>query len=118
MWHRLFIIGRLTKDANSMRYTPDGKAVLDFNVAVDDGYGENKRAIWLKVTVWQKTAEACVNLKKGAMVLCETTLQHENGNPRVWESNGKHGSSFEVTASNVRFLSAKQDEPVEDDLPL
>lgn len=98
-----------------MRYTPNGKAVLDFTVAIDDGFGENKKTIWARVSVWEKLAENCANLKKGAMVLCECTLQHESGNPRTYKkSDGSTGAGFEFTASTVRFLSSKDAQPAED----
>ena len=106
MFHTTILAGSLGKDA-TMRYTPAGKAVTSFSVGVSDGFGENKKTIWFNVSVWDKTAETCKDLKKGAKVICEGRLIHENGSPRVWESNGKHGASFEVSASVVRFLTPK-----------
>ena len=118
MYHNMILVGRLTKDAGAMRYTPNGKAVVELPLAIDDGFGDNKKTIWARVSVWEKTAEACSNLKKGAMILCECTLQHENGNPRTYKKNdGTTGTGFEFTASSVRFLSAKDAQPTED-LPL
>lgn len=113
MFHTIVIAGALGRDA-TMRYTPGGKAVTSFSVAVSDGYGENKKTIWINVSAWDKTAEACKDLQKGAKVLVEGRLNHENGSPRVWESNGKHGASFEVSASRVVFLSGKGDAGGED----
>jgi single-strand DNA-binding protein len=65
------------------------------------------------VSVWGKQAETCHKyLTKGSKVIVEGRLiADETGNPRVYESNGKHGASFEVSAATVRFLSAKQGEP-------
>ncbi len=114
MWHKILFAGRLTKDAVK-RFAPDGKAVASFTVAVDDGFGENKKTIWLNVSTWNKTAEACANLRKGAMVLCEATLHHDGGNPRLFKrTDGSTGSSFEVTASTVRFLSSKEQDELEE----
>ena len=115
MYHKMILVGRLTKDAGSIRYTPNGKAVVELPLAIDDGFGENKKTIWARVSVWEKTAEACAGLKKGAMILCECTLQHENGNPRTYKKNdGTTGTGFEFTASTVRFLSPKDAQPAED----
>jgi single-strand DNA-binding protein len=119
MFHTIIACGRLTKDP-VQRYTGDGKAVTDMSIAVDDGFGESKKTIWLKITVWEKTAEACANLKKGTAILVEGRLQHDSGNPRTWSKDGKTFAGFEITASNVRFLSGKGEDvqaPVEDDLP-
>jgi single-strand DNA-binding protein len=57
------IIGRLTNEIE-LRYTPSGKAVANFTVAVDDGFGDQKRTLWIAVTAWGQQAEA---LQKHAM---------------------------------------------------
>jgi len=49
-------IGRITA-VPELRYTPQGKAVCDGNVAVDDGFGENKKSMFFNVTFWGATAE-------------------------------------------------------------
>lgn len=114
MFHKIEFIGRCTKDP-VMRYTPDGKAVVDLNIAVDDGYGDSKKTIWFKVAAWEKMGENCNNfLHKGSLVFIEGRLHHENGNPRVWESNGKSGASYEIVATNVKFLSPKPDATVDE----
>jgi single-strand DNA-binding protein len=107
MFHTLILTGRLTKDA-TQRFTPSGKAVTQFSLAVDDGFGENKKTIYFTVSAWENLSETTKNMTKGQPVLVEGRLSHENGNPRMWESNGKHGASFEVNASTVRFLSSRE----------
>lgn len=110
MYHNIQIIGRLGRNPE-MRYTPDGKPVTSFSVAVDDGFGENKTTIWFKVSVWEKQAESAnTYLTKGSLVFVEGRLQHDNGSPRVWDKDGKHGASFEITAKNIKFLSPKSQE--------
>ena len=114
MFHTIVIAGSLGKDA-TMRYTPSGKAVTSFSVAVSDGFGENKKTIWINVSVWDKAAETCKDLLKGAKVLVEGRIIHENGSPRIYKKqDGSSGAGFEISASTVRFLSAKgesQSEP-------
>jgi single-strand DNA-binding protein len=112
MFHTIIIAGNLGKDPE-MRFTPNGKAVTSFSVAVSDGWGDNKRTIWFRVSAWDKQAETCNQyLKKGSKVLVEGRLQCDDisGGPRVWESNGRHGASFEISASTVRFLSSARDD--------
>lgn len=112
MYHTLIIVGNLGKDPE-MRYTPAGQAVCSFSVASSRNYtagnGEQvKETIWFRVSTWGKTAEICNQyLKKGSKVLIEGRLTPDKatGSPRVYESNGKHGASFEVNAQTVRFLS-------------
>lgn len=120
MFHTLILTGRLTRDA-VQKYTPAGKAVTQFSLAVDDGFGENKKTIYFSVSAWDKLSDNTKSMVKGQPVLVEGRLSHENGSPRIYKkSDGSSGASFEVNASTVRFLSAKQDvfETVEDDLPL
>lgn len=115
-YHKLVLVGRLGVDPE-LRYLPDGKAVVSFSVATDRSYkgadGQQvKITTWFKVSVWGKQAEACNQyLGKGSMVLVEGTLNpdKETGRPRVWESNGRTGASYDVNAQTVRFLSTKQE---------
>jgi single-strand DNA-binding protein len=105
--NKIFEIGRLTRDPE-VRYTQSGKAVCTFSIAVDDGYGENKKAYFFPVVVWNKAAEACGNsLHKGSKVAVTgklTSRQYEN-------NEGKKVTVFEIVADafdGVEFLDKKQ----------
>lgn len=107
MYQRTIIIGRVGKDPE-MRYTPTGKPVTNFSVATSSKYGDNEKTTWFRVSTWNKQAEACNQyVRKGMLVMVEGTLNaDENGNPKVFQKqDGSAGSSFELTAQNVRFLS-------------
>jgi single-strand DNA-binding protein len=115
MYHTLIIVGNLGKDPE-MRYTPSGQAVTSFNVATNRQYTGSdgnlvKETIWFRVSVWGKQAETCSQyLKKGSKVLVEGRLTPDpnTGGPRVWSrQDGTSGSSFEVNANTVRFLSSR-----------
>ena len=102
--------GYLGKDVE-MRYTPGGKAVANFSLAVKVGWGENKHTQWWRVTCWQKLAET-VNqyLSKGRWVLVQGTVQDEDGNPRTWQANdGTTKASFEMTANSIDFGPRQDD---------
>ena len=91
-------IGRLTRDPN-VKYTQNGKAVCNFTLAVDDGWGEQKKAHFIPVTCWEKLAEACGNnLVKGQKVTVMGTLTQ-----RKYEQNGEKKSIIEVVAREVDF---------------
>ena len=137
-YHTIIIVGDVGKNPE-MRYTPSGQAVTSFSVATNRQYtghgGEQvSETIWFRVSTWGKTAEVCNQyVKKGSKVLIEGRLTPDKstGGPRIWtKQDGSSGSSFEVTASTVRFLSAKGDTtmtdtaqelggelPPEDDIP-
>lgn len=109
MFHTLILVGNLGSDP-TLRFTPGGEPVTSFSVAVTDGFGDKKKTIWIRVSAWGKQAESCNQyLHKGSKVLVEGRLvvDKETGGPRVWEKDGKHGASFDVTADNVRFLTGK-----------
>jgi single-strand DNA-binding protein len=105
--NKVFEIGRLTRDPE-LRYTNSGKAVCTFSIAVDDGYGENKKAYFFPVVVWNKAAEACGNsLHKGSKVAVTgklTSRQYDN-------KEGKKVTVFEIVADafdGVEFLDGKK----------
>jgi single-strand DNA-binding protein len=119
MFQTTLIVGNLGKDPE-MRYTPEGKPVTSFSVAVSDGFGDNKKTIWFRVTAWDKQAETCNQyLHKGSKVLVEGRLQADkNGGPRIWtKQDGTQGASFELTASTVRFLSTAGSEHEDEQEP-
>jgi single-strand DNA-binding protein len=116
-YQKIIITGNLGRDPE-MRYTPSGQAVTSFSVAVNESYtsanGEKvKRTIWFRVTAWGKQAEICNQyLKKGSQVLVDGRMSADpaTGGPKIWKKqDGSSGSSFEVTASTVRFLSSRTD---------
>ena len=110
MYQKLIIIGNLGRDPE-MRYTPDGKAVTTFSVATSRKYNEKEETTWFRVSVWGKQAESCNQyLTKGSKVLVEGRLRPDSvtGAPQVFQKkDGSWGSSFEVYADTVRFLSAR-----------
>lgn len=117
MYHTLILIGNLGKEPE-MRYTPSGQAVTSFNVASNRQYTSNngqqvKETIWFRVSAWGKQAEVCNQyLHKGSKVLVEGRLTPDQttGGPRVYaRQDGTYGSSFEVNAQTVRFLSSRNE---------
>ena len=115
MFQTIIIAGNLGKDPE-MRYTPSGQPVTSFNVATNRNYTDSngqqvKETTWFRVSVWGKQAESTHNyLKKGSKVIVEGRLIADatTGGPRIYKrSDGSSGASFEINASNVRFLSSR-----------
>ncbi len=121
MFHTIIVVGNLGKEPE-MRYTPSGQAVTNFSIASSRQYSTSsgqavKETIWFRISVWGKQAESCNQyLHKGSRVLVEGRLSPdpETGGPRIWESYGKHGASYEITASTVRFLTTSSKESDDD----
>ncbi len=104
--NKVHLIGRLTRDPE-IRYTQSGKAMARFTLAIDDGYGDNKRTDFPTVTVWGKTAETIGNsLHKGSKVAVNGKITTSS-----YEKDGQKIYTTEVTADmygGVEFLDKKQ----------
>ena len=114
--NRVQIMGNLGADPE-MRYTPTGRAMTRFSVAVNRRWknsdGEPQEEVtWFRVSAWNGTAEVCASyLTKGRLVLVEGRLNpDENGGPRIWtDQDGNPRASFELTAIEVKFLGPRPD---------
>ena len=97
------IIGYVGRDAE-MKFTPEGKAVTNFSVAVSEPKGEDTLTQWFEVTTWDKLAETCNEfVKKGMQVMVKGRVYLEK-----WTGNdGISRSRLAITASKVLFLSPK-----------
>lgn len=61
-------VGRIGKDAVT-RVTQKGESVTGFSLAMDDGFGDNKKTLWFDCSGWGKRYEAVAQyLVKGAQV--------------------------------------------------
>lgn len=108
--NKVQIIGHLGKDPE-MRYTPSGKPVTTFSVAVTrtwnsvDGERHNETE-WFNIVAWGPLAETCKNfLSKGRHVYIEGRLQ-----TRRWEDKeGAKHTAVEIVASEMIMLGDRRD---------
>lgn len=106
--NKVLIIGVLGSEPE-MRYTPSGKPVTSFSVAVSRGWrtseGERKEATeWFNVVSWGNLAEICnQHLRKGSQVYIEGRLQ-----TRSWDDAGgvKHFRT-ELVANEMIILDGR-----------
>lgn len=74
------IAGRITRDAVTRTTQQDDK-VTGFSVAVDDGWGQNKRTLFFDCSLWGKRGDSLAQyLVKGASVTVAgdmSTREHE-----------------------------------------
>jgi single-strand DNA-binding protein len=104
--NKVILMGRLTRDPE-VRYTPSGKVVCSFTVAVDRPFTNQegqREADFIPVVVWGKSAELCGNsLSKGQRIMVDGRMQ-------VRSYDGKDGIKrwvTEVIANNVEFVEPK-----------
>lgn len=107
--NRVMIIGNLGQDPE-MRYTPNGKPVTSFSVAVNRAWktpdGErHEETEWFNVVAWDGLAETCKQyLSKGQPVYIEGRLQ-----TRRWDDQeGKKHSRTELVASGMIILGDRR----------
>lgn len=113
--NHITLIGRLVKDPD-LRYTPSGKAVCNFTLAVDrpfKGQDGKQEADFIPIQVWDKRAENCAKyLAKGKQAAVEGRLQI-----RSYEDNsGQCRWVTEVVANSVEFLTPSNTSKPADDM--
>lgn len=105
-FNKITIIGNLGRDPE-LRYTPQGTAVCDFSVAVNDRKRDKAGewqdvTTWFKITFWGKQAEnASKYLTKGRQAYIEGRLQLEEWTDR----DGNNRFTLAVQGSELQFLS-------------
>ena len=99
------LIGNICNDLE-LKKTKNDKSVVDFNLAVNTGYGEHKRTDFIKVVVFGNQAENIVKYQaKGNKLLVNGELHIDK-----YEKDGKQNYYTSVLANNIEFLSPKSDE--------
>ena len=115
--NKVMIIGQLERDPE-MRYTPSGRPVTSFGLAVSRSWttsdGDRREEIeWFNVVSWGGLAEICKqHLHKGRTVYVEGRLQ-----TRGWEDpEGKKHYRIEVVASEMIMLDDRRGEASDEHL--
>lgn len=106
--NKVMIIGNVGRDPE-MRYTPGGKAVTSFSVAVSRRWTTPENEVrdeteWFNIVAWDKLAETCNQLiTKGRKVYIEGRLQ-----TRSWEGqDGQKKYRTEVIAGTMLLLDSR-----------
>jgi len=101
-FQKLIIVGSLGAEPVS-KMTQQGKAVSQFNVAVND---TKDLVTWFKVVAFEGLAENCNKfLNKGSKVLVEGRLKFD----KYIDKNGVEKTGHSVVAAQVKFLSSKSE---------
>jgi len=95
--------GRLCADAQ-FRTLATGKGVLNMNVAVNSGYGEYKRTLFIKVQQWGDSGKNIQPyLKKGVLIGGAGELSR---NEWVANTTGEKHVDFVIDVRSVQLLSS------------
>ena len=102
--NKCIFFGRLANDPE-IRYTNTGKAVAEFTLAIDDGYGDNKKTYWPRFQAWEKTAEIIGNnLSKGRKVLVEAKYTQSSFDGK----DGKKQTVSRFMVERLEFADSKE----------
>src|SRR5215469_3401012 len=105
--NKIMLIGNLGRDPD-MSYTPSGKAVTRFSLAVNRRVKSSERTAedteWFNIVAWENLAETCNNyLHKGTKVFIEGRLQQR----KYTDKEGAQRTAVEVIATEMEILTPK-----------
>lgn len=87
------------------RYTASGDSVVNFNAAVDSGFGDKKVTTWLRCNMWGKRGESVLPyLSKGSQV----AISGELSNREYTDKEGQKKMSLEVRINELTLIGGKQ----------
>lgn len=113
-------IGRLGKDVD-MRFTPEGKAVANFSIAVgsdwrDKNGNKQESTEWVNIACYDKLAEICGQfLSKGSQVYVQGRFKTEKWNDK---QTNQERSAVRITAERVQFIGGKSENKGTDNEPI
>jgi single-strand DNA-binding protein len=107
---KIQIIGNLGRDPE-LRYTPNGRPVASFTVAVNQSQKNQQSGEWIESTDWFRVSiwgdrgeRAAENLRKGSRVFVDGRFR-----TREYEANdGQKRISLDITADTVLGLDKRE----------
>ena len=106
--NKSIIIGRISSDLN-LKYTPNGNAVCEFNVAVNRPIRKDKEkeTDFIPCVVWNKQAENLVNFQnKGSLIAIEGSYRVDKYKNDKEEIRYKHY----ILVNGIQFLESKKEQ--------
>ena len=106
--NKMELIGNLTKDPETRTVNGiNGEAkVTNFTVAANDGFGERKQTLFVRVTAWNGFGEMCAKyLRKGSKVFAAGPV---TVNAYV-NNDGNAVGQLEMKLDSIEFLSRAAD---------
>ena len=107
--NKVIISGNLTKDMDVM-VTKNDVNIGKFSVAVDNGYGENKKTDYYPVILFGKRVEALQKyLLKGSKVIIDGQIDYNS----IQDDEGNWKNYFQIIANDidiVKFVEVQQED--------
>jgi single-strand DNA-binding protein len=108
------IIGNIGKTVE-MKYTPQGKPVTEFSVAINTKKGESKETEWVKVVAWEKAAELIHQYAApGSKIYISGTTKID-----TWldKSTGDARAQLVLTVDKFEFLGEARKKEADENYP-
>lgn len=103
--NKVIVSGRITNDLE-LRTTASGKHFVAFNIAVNEGSGENQTTHFFNVNAWEANADFLIKyMEKGRKLLIEGSLKTSQ-----YEKEGKKYTNTYILASHFDFMDSKKEE--------
>jgi single-strand DNA-binding protein len=109
MLNKIMLIGNLGRDPE-LSYTPSGKAIAKFSLAVSrrrreaESGEQREETQWFNVVAWERLAETCNNyLQKGSKVYIEGRMTSH----KYTDKDGVERTAWDVTATDMEMLTPK-----------
>ena len=107
--NKVILIGNLGQDPET-RYTPNGNAVVNLNLATDESYKDRQtgqmvpKTEWHRIVMFGKIAEVAGQyLRKGSKVYVEGSLR-----TRKWQDqSGQDRYTTEIVAQEMQMLDSR-----------
>lgn len=113
MLNKVILMGRLTKDPET-RETQNGKKMLKFSVAVDDGYGDKKHTSFINCIAFEKRAEFIEKyFGKGNMIALVGSIRTD----KYDDKDGRTVYTTDVFVDEASFTGEKKDDRVQPGRP-
>lgn len=99
--NKIILLGRLGTNPEVRDVTQNGTSVAAFNLATNDGIGDNITTEWHRVVVFGKSAKVIQKYAtKGYQLFIEDRLRINKWQDR----NGNNQYTTEIVASNFQFI--------------
>ena len=107
--NKVIVSGRITNDLE-LRTTASDKHFVAFNIAVNEGSGENQTTHFFNVNAWEANADFLIKyMEKGRKLLIEGSLKTSQ-----YEKEGKKYTNIYILASHFDFMDSKKEEKEEE----
>ncbi len=106
--NKMTLIGNLTKDPETrlVKGSNGDAKVTNFTVAANDGYGDHKQTIFVRIAAWNGFGEMCAKyLRKGSKVYTAGPVTVS----AYLNNEGKAVGQLEMKLDDIEFLSKAAD---------